>query len=104
MRNPGGYGTATSVDGEPFALWFEPSLGHVEVARSGIFETDTFTCFHCSHVTRVKPKMDAADLGGLCKVCMKMICSRCVGKGCDPLEEKLKRAEDKDRFRRSLTF
>lgn len=104
MRNPGGYGIATAADGEPFALWFDRQRREVTHVKSGVFETDTFTCFHCHVVTRVKPKMDAADLGGLCKVCMKLICSRCVGKGCDPMEEKLKRSEDRDRFRRSLNF
>lgn len=104
MRNPGGYGVAFSRAEGPFALWFDGSRRDATHVKSGIFETDTFTCFHCSRVTRVKPKMDAADLGGLCKVCMKLICSHCVGKGCDPLEEKLKRSEDRDRFRRSLNF
>jgi len=72
--------------------------------RAGTFETDTFTCFHCDMVTHVKPKMDAADMGGLCKVCMKLICRHCVGKGCDPLEEKLARAEAKERALRSYGF
>lgn len=103
MRNPGGYGIAIAPDDEPLALWFDGSRRNV-VRAKGKIETDSFTCFHCSRVTFVKPKMDAADLGGLCKVCMKLICSHCVGKGCDPLEEKLRRNEDRDRFRRSLNF
>ena len=100
MRNPGGYGIITSP--VPSALHFDGRRR--EHMRAGIFETDTFTCFHCNTVTHVKPRMDAADMGGLCKVCMKLICVHCVGKGCDPMEEKLKRAEDRDRFRRSLNF
>lgn len=101
MRNPGGYSIVTAPGDKPFALRFDPRAQWSDV-RSATFEADTFTCFHCAHVTHVRPRMDAADLGGLCKICMKLICSRCVGKGCDPLEEKLKRSEDKDRFRRSL--
>ncbi len=57
-------------------------------------EADTFTCFHCNKVVVVKPKCDSYDLGGMCRICEKMICPDCVDKGiCDPLEEKLKRAE-----------
>ena len=51
----------------------------------GVAEADTFTCFHCQKVTHVKAKMDPSDLGGLCKVCMRLICSRCVGGTCVPL-------------------
>lgn len=65
-------------------------------------EHDTFTCGHCCKVVFVKPKCDPADLGGLCKQCMKLVCPDCVGKGCDPLEKKLERAEARDRFLRSL--
>lgn len=65
-------------------------------------ESDTFTCHHCNKVVIVKPKCDPCDLGGLCRICDKMICPACVNKGsCDPLEEKLKRAEDRARTLRS---
>ena len=106
MRNPGGYGIAVArADGDkPLALWFDGSRRDVVHSKGDVLELDTFTCFHCNKVTWVRPKMDAADLGGLCKVCMKLICKCCVGKGCDPLEEKLRRNEDRDRFRRSLNF
>ena len=66
-------------------------------------ERSTFTCAHCCRVVIVKPKCDPADVGGLCKQCMGLICPRCYDLGrCDPLEKKLERAEAKDRFRRSL--
>lgn len=56
-------------------------------------EQDTFTCGHCNYIVHVKPKTDPTNLGGMCKQCMKLVCPRCVGKGCDPLEKKLERAE-----------
>lgn len=65
-------------------------------------ESDTFTCFHCNRIVIVKPKCDPCDLGGMCRICEKMICPTCVDLGkCDPLEKKLERAEAKDRALRS---
>lgn len=66
----------------------------------GMKEADTFTCMHCQNVRRVKPMCDPADMGGLCKICMGLICEKCVGKGCDPFEEKLKRQEKSGLARR----
>lgn len=82
MRNPGGYSVVYNPDGSKV-------------------ECDTFTCRHCQKVTFVKPKMDAADLGGLCKVCMGLVCARCVGNGCDEIQRKLDRAEAAYHARRS---
>ena len=68
-----------------------------------ITERSTFSCAHCNRIVIVKPKCDPADLGGLCKQCMKLICPGCHDRGnCDPLEKKLERAEARDRFLRSL--
>jgi hypothetical protein len=86
MRNPGGY-----------AFSFDP----IGVRQ----EADTFTCNHCNRVVVVKPKCDPADLGGMCRLCMKMICPDCVNIGsCDPMEKKLERIEASDRARRSYGF
>lgn len=83
MRRPGGY-----------LYSFDP--GGVRQ------ESDTFTCHHCNKVVIVKPKCDPYDLGGMCRLCDKMICPDCVNKGsCDPLEKKLERAEARDRALRS---
>lgn len=61
---------------------------------AGVAEIDSFTCRHCQVVTFVRPKQRAADIGGICKVCMGLICVRCVGlMRCDPIEKKLERAE-----------
>lgn len=65
-------------------------------------EADTFTCQHCNHIVIVRPKCDPADLGGMCRLCMKMICPKCVDVGtCDPIEKKLERWEARDRALRS---
>ena len=65
-----------------------------------ITELPTFTCGHCQNVRRVQPMCDPADLGGLCKICMQVVCEQCVGLGCDPFEKKLERQEAQGRARR----
>lgn len=65
-------------------------------------EADSFTCAHCNRIVIVKPKCDPMDLGGMCRICDKMICPTCVDLGkCDPLEKKLEREEAKYRALRS---
>jgi len=65
-------------------------------------EADTFTCGHCNKIVMVKPKCDPFDLGGMCRLCEKMICPACVDLGkCDPVEKKLERMEARDRALRS---
>ena len=65
-------------------------------------EADTFSCNHCGRVVIVQPKCDPADLGGMCRLCDKMICPACVDLGkCDPVEEKLQREENSYHARRS---
>ena len=73
MRRPGGYLLTTGP--------------------MGTQEADTFMCVHCNRHTQVKPFARPEDLGGRCTCCNGIICKHCVGKGCDPLEEKLRRAE-----------
>ena len=82
MRRPQGY-----------ALLTDP--------EKGIKEADTFSCSHCNRIVHVKPKADPADMGGLCKCCMRLICPACVGKACDVLERKLERQEASYQARRS---
>jgi hypothetical protein len=65
---------------------------------------DTFTCHHCGTVVLVKPKCDPADLGGLCKTCMKLICHKCAAKGgCDPWEKQMERMEARERLYAAAT-
>lgn len=57
-------------------------------------ERRSFTCQHCNRLTLVAPGADPADIGGLCKVCMGLVCPRCAGiDRCDPVEAKMERAE-----------
>lgn len=103
MRNPGGYGILISPVATPVSL---DGGMRQEYASTGVFETDTFTCGHCGRVTTVMPRVDAADVGALCKKCMKVVCRHCVNEGrrtgvitCDPLEAKMERAEARERMR-----
>jgi hypothetical protein len=91
MRNPGGY--AIIVD--PY--------------QSQPKECDTFTCSHCNRVIFIKPRMDAADMGGFCTLCTKHICKLCAGSGergddgkCIPFEKKMEAMERRDRLMRAL--
>lgn len=82
MLRSQGYATITSPDG-------------------GMVESDTFTCAHCQRIVHVAPRANPADVGGLCKVCMGLICPRCVGRRCAPWEKKLQKMEARERFLRS---
>ncbi len=73
-----------------------------ETSPEGVKECDTFTCGHCQRIVFVRPKQSASDMGGLCKVCMTLICPRCTGAGfCLPFMKKLEAEEDLDRRLRS---
>lgn len=78
MRAPQGYSIVTHLD------------------HDRAKEADTFTCGHCGRVVFVEPFADPASMGGRCTCCDTLICPGCVGKGCDPLEEKLRRWERND--------
>lgn len=84
-------------------MWLKPQ-GHGIIFGAGVptQEHDTMTCGHCQHVTIIKPGQRPEDCGGLCKVCMNLICSVCVDKmTCDPWEKKLERFEAREAFFRS---
>lgn len=74
--------------GKPGAYTFSTDLdGKVQ-------EGQTFMCKHCNAHTHIKPFQRAEDIGGLCKMCMGLLCPKCAATGqCDPLEEKLARWE-----------
>ena len=75
MRNAGGYLIATGVDGQ-------------------VSECDSFTCGHCCRVVWVGARERAADIGGFCRCCTKLICGPCVDTGrCEPLETRLQAME-----------
>ena len=75
-------------------MWLRPQgYARIDEPDKAVREADTCTCFHCGRVWHVRPRCDPADLGGYCTVCAKIVCWACTGKGCDPLEEKLRRME-----------
>lgn len=78
MRNPGGYGIITDINGN-------------------ITEHDTFTCHHCN---RMRPLKVGEAPEWMCKHCEKFICNDCVGKGCKTWEDQLKIIEDRYHSRR----
>ena len=76
-------------------------LGTLSGPYGEIEERATFTCAHCQSIRRVKPFCDPADLGGLCKCCMGVICEKCVAIGvCDPILKKIERQEKAAQARR----
>lgn len=66
-----------------------------------VAECSTTTCAHCNAITHVKAKCRPEDIGGLCKLCMGLICPKCVGGECVPFVEKLARWEARHEARRS---
>jgi len=99
MRRPQGYATLigpTTVNGRPIGP--KALQGG---AAFGMHECDTASCAHCQRVMHIPVRCDPADLGGLCKQCMGIICPACVGKGCEPLEKKLRRMEQRGAALRS---
>ena len=89
MRNPQGYETLFDVAGGGGLLG----------------EQDTFTCHHCQRIVSVPVKADPANIGGLCKICMNLICPKCVNIGsCTPWVESMRRMEAKAAARRSYGF
>ena len=83
-------------------MWLRPQ-GYAVIKEDGKRdrEANSMTCAHCCRITHIPAKCDPADLGGFCTVCSSLICAQCVGKGCDPLEEKLRRMEARDAALRS---
>lgn len=95
---PQGYATITSPEAAPAKL---DGFQCIET-RAGVTEFDTMSCGHCCRVIHVQSRQRPEDIGGLCKLCMRPICPQCVDHGgCDPLEKKLARAEERERTLRS---
>ena len=94
---PQGYASITSPDPGRANL---DGFQAVEVG-AGNNEYDTTVCNHCNALTHVRARMRPEDIGGLCKVCMGLICPKCVGEPCVPFLKRLDEAERRDRVRRS---
>lgn len=90
----------------------------VETSPEGMKECDTYTCGHCQRIVFVPSGHSASTIqtraptrmedkggttgGGLCKMCMTLICPRCVDNGfCLPFMKKLEAEEGLDRTLRS---
>ena len=96
MRNPHGYATIIGDLARKDPKLVEQGIRHTEA------EIDTYQCSHCNAVKHVPPCMDAADMGGLCKICMGLICPKCVDKGvCAPWEAEMERREAREESLRS---
>lgn len=76
-------------------------------------ERDTFTCAHCNRVRHAEPYargfLVLCSNGKYrqheyvrCGNCDALICEQCVGKGCTPFEEQLKRMEARGALRRAV--
>ena len=103
MRKPQGYAVITSP--ERSSVIFDREVKpRCEEIGAGMHEVDTASCGHCNRVMHIKPFMDPADMGGLCKICMKFTCPKCVDLGCTPFEKKLELAEKRGRALRSYGF
>lgn len=96
MRNPHGYATIVGDLRKDEPTVVERGIRHTEA------EIDTYTCSHCNAVKHVPPRCDPADLGGLCKQCMGLICPRCVDKQiCVPWEKQMQEMEAREHSLRS---
>ena len=70
--------------------------------REGQNEFDTLACGHCNRIVHVQARQRPEDIGGFCRQCMRAICPQCTDHGgCDPLEKKLARWEERERTLRS---
>jgi hypothetical protein len=67
-----------------------------------IDEADTFTCAHCQKIVPCRAKQNLDDLGGFCRLCDRLICSRCVGRDCVPFLKAIEAAEEKEYRRRQF--
>ena len=96
MRKPGGFLEIIAPDARSRTVFFSGRTIN-DTAR------DTFSCGHCNRVVAVEPMCDAADMGGLCKQCMRLICPECYGVGsCTPLEVRIEEQEARGRFIRQM--
>jgi hypothetical protein len=78
--------------------------GVVEISGpEGVVEMAASTCAHCNRITPIPPGSRAEDVGiALCHGCMKLICRRCAGLGCRPIERWIEQQEAKGRMLRDI--
>lgn len=74
----------------------------VEQGPHTVTAHDSFTCNHCQGIVAVPHRGRPEDIGGLCKLCMKLVCPRCNALGkCTPWEKQMQIIEARDAARRS---
>lgn len=73
----------------------------ITVGPLGTKEADCFICAHCQRITMLDARSRPDDAGGHCKVCDKLICKHCLGKGCRPWEKEMERMEARYLARKS---
>lgn len=71
--------------------YFDPLFGEVESHSS--------TCSHCQHITDFPSLKRMFDHVDVCRGCMKLICSGCVGQPCVPFEKRAEMQEEAARIR-----
>ena len=74
----------------------------------GVLERDGYTCNHCQKIVHVQPRQAPEDLGGLCKVCMGLLCPGCYdlrmrkGVTCKTWQAQMDEMEARARFNREF--
>jgi hypothetical protein len=63
-------------------------------------EADTFTCAHCQKIVPCRAKQSPYELGGFCRLCDRLICSKCAGRDCAPFMRQIEAAEEREYRRR----
>ena len=97
MLKPHGYATIIGDLAKKDPKLVEQGVRHTEA------EIDTYLCEHCNCVVHVPARADPSTMGGFCRQCMGLICSRCVGKRtCTPWERKMEEAEARQRLRDAM--
>ena len=67
-------------------------------------ECDVFSCNHCQRQVFVPVGKSGWDLGGGCRICEQLICSKCVDLGtCRPWEEQMLKIERKYETNRMIS-
>ena len=62
-------------------------------------EIDTFTCEHCNRIVHVPVRADPANIGGMCKQYMGLVCPPCLEKRtCTPWEKQMAIMESRERL------
>jgi hypothetical protein len=72
------------------------------VGPNGAAAADTFSCRHCQRIVVVRPKERPEDIGGLCRLCMGLVCAGCSGGRCTPFERRLEAQELRGRLLRAM--